>query len=106
MDWKPVFDAVTGETVWTAVGALATVAGTAGLLYSLIELRNQLRRWHAAGRWTGATPGLNGPLAPREQTRRSGCAQHAGFICRTAVCVTRTSGGVGGEGHEAPPYPD
>ena len=31
---------------------------------------------------------------------------HADSICRTAVYVTRTHGGVGGRGREASSYPD
>jgi len=31
---------------------------------------------------------------------------HADLICRTAVYVTRTHGGVGGGSREASPYPD
>ena len=34
------------------------------------------------------------------------CAPDGDSICRTAVYVTRTHGGVGGGGREAFPYPD
>jgi hypothetical protein len=61
-------------------------------------------------------PDAHGFGADRDQAsvcgrRNLGLLQHwaarlGDSICRAAVYVTRTSGGVGGRGREAPSYPD
>ena len=54
--------------------------------------------------------GVKRPVGRQEMTLRlpSGalCAPDGDSICRTAVYVTRTHGGVGGGGREAFSYPD
>jgi hypothetical protein len=47
------------------------------------------------------------PLAAESRLPRCAqCARGGDSICRTAVYVTRTHGGVGGRGREVPSYPD
>ena len=70
----------------------------------------------ASGEPRGASlvAGMKPTLALREMSLRLNCRwvvvrcrpMHFDLICRTAGYVTRTSGGVGGGGREAFPYPD
>jgi hypothetical protein len=55
------------------------------------------------GGWDEADVGAAGKDAPVGVNRRS--AMHIDSICRTAVYVTRSYGGVGGGSREASPYP-
>ena len=56
------------------------------------------------GGWVEAEVGAAGNDAPVGVQRRY--ALHADSICRTAVYVIRSYGGVGGGSREASPYPE
>ena len=86
------------------VGARQRAEGLHGRRESwpAVERRDGIRR----GGERGSASGMNARLARREMTLRLGCVSHPDLLYRTAGYVTRMSGGVGGGGREAPPYPD
>ena len=57
-----------------------------------------------SGGWDEADVGAAGKDAPVDVHRRY--TVHLDLICRTAVYVTRSYGGVGGGSREASPYPE
>ena len=59
----------------------------------------------ASGEVLGLCPasGMNSRLAHRETTLRLVCTHHPDCICRTAVFVIRTYGGVTGKAREGQP---
>ena len=72
-----------------------------------VERGSHLRRSGetASGEVLGLCPasGMNSRLVHWEKTLRLGCAYHPDCICRTAVFVIRTYGGVTGKAREGQP---
>jgi hypothetical protein len=58
------------------------------------------------GGWDEIVVGWTGENAPVSVCQSFMQQMYADLICRTAVYVTRTHGGVGGGSREASPYPD
>jgi len=58
------------------------------------------------GGWDEIEDGSTGEDAPVSVCQSLKQRTHSDLICRTAVYVTRTHGGVGGGSREASPYPD
>ena len=56
--------------------------------------------------WDEIEVGSTGGDAPVSVCHSLMQRTHSDLICRTAVYVTRTHGGVGGGSREASPYPD